>query len=98
MNISIIEMADTDYDKVKELINFEDADADFLLEFKNREKNFNCVYNNDSLEGFHVRQPLQVQNPISIFSLIHHIETMELDTRPFHCVKKNYLLIMLSKL
>ncbi len=51
MNISIIEMADTDYDKVKELINFEDADADFLLEFKNREKNFNCVYNDDKLVG-----------------------------------------------
>ncbi|MDF2612202.1 MAG: family acetyltransferase, partial [Lachnospiraceae bacterium] len=51
MNITVREMSDIDYEKVSELINFEDADAEFLLAFKNKEKNFNCVFDDDQLVG-----------------------------------------------
>lgn len=51
MNITVREMSDTDYEKAYELINFEDADAEFLLAFKNKEKNFNCIFDDDQLVG-----------------------------------------------
>ena len=51
MYISIREISDIDYENACELINFEDADAEFLLAFMNKEENFNCVFDDDQLVG-----------------------------------------------
>ncbi len=51
MNITVRKMSDTEYDKVFELSNFEDADAEFLLALKNKEENFNCIFDDDQLVG-----------------------------------------------
>ncbi len=51
MNITVREMSDTDYNKAWELISFEDADAEFLLAFKNKEEDFYYVFDDDQLVG-----------------------------------------------
>lgn len=51
MNITIREMSDTDYDSAYELFNFEDADADFVLDLKKKEKSLRCICEEDKVVG-----------------------------------------------
>ncbi|WP_256310794.1 GNAT family N-acetyltransferase [Tissierella carlieri] len=51
MKIKVKEMSDIDYEKVNKLIDFEDADAEFLTAYNNREENIYCLYNYDKLVG-----------------------------------------------